>query len=431
MSPIARIYSMRKVCRFSLILLLCQTVLTGSQWVEAQDHWPQWRGPHRDGTVQGIRWPDDLQPETLKVGWIVDAGLSYSGPVVDASRVYLTETRNREREVVRALDRRTGEELWSTSWSGALEVPFFAKANGDWIRATPAVDGDRLYVAGMRDYLACLDARTGEVVWSYDFPKQTGSPLPDFGFVSSPLVLGEFVYVQAGGGFCKLNKHNGELLWIVLQDGGGMNGSAFSSPFAAELGGQQTLLVQTRNDLAAVDPATGSVLWKQTIPAFRGMNILTPTIYRDSFFTSSYGGSSWLYKLPAPDGEPVQVWKNKVEGYMSSPVIVGDFAYLHLKNQRFTCIDLRSGESQWTTQPFGKYWSLVTDGSNILALDQQGDLFLARANPEKFELLDRRKVTEAESWAHIAVAGEQVFVRDLQSLRSFQWKPRVRDESRD
>lgn len=418
-------HTLRLLC---LTVLICLTGVTFPRQVLAQETWPQWRGPHRDGSIRDVRWPDDLKPETFSVAWKVDAGLSYSGPVVDALRVYITETRNRSQEVVRALDRRTGEELWSTAWDGALDVPFFAKANGDWIRATPAVDGEHVYVAGMRDYLACLDARTGEVVWSFDFPQRTQSPLPDFGFVSSPLVLGEFVYVQAGGGFCKLNKRNGELLWVVLQDGGGMNGSAFSSPFATEIDKQTTLFVQTRNDLAAIDPATGSVLWKQTIPAFRGMNILTPTIYRDSFFTSSYGGSTWLYKLPAPNGEPVQVWKNKVEGYMSSPVIVGDYAYLHLKNQRFTCIDLRSGESQWTTQPFGKYWSLVTDGSNILALDQQGELFLVRANPEAFELLDRRKVSDSESWAHLAVAGEQVFVRDLQSLRTFHWKSPAREE---
>ena len=31
--------------------------------------------------------------------------------------------------------------------------------------------------------------------------------------------------------------------------------------------------------LAGVDPESGDVLWSQEVPAYRGMNILTPTVY--------------------------------------------------------------------------------------------------------------------------------------------------------
>jgi outer membrane protein assembly factor BamB len=64
----------------------------------------------------------------------------------------------------------------------------FSPANGSWIRATPALDGDRLYVAGMKDVLVCLDVESGTILWKLDFVNDTGSPLPDFGFISSPLV---------------------------------------------------------------------------------------------------------------------------------------------------------------------------------------------------------------------------------------------------
>ena len=56
-------------------------------------------------------------------------------------------------EVVTAFDRQTGEQVWQVRWPGAMKVPFFAASNGSWIRATPAFDGERLYVAGMRDVL--------------------------------------------------------------------------------------------------------------------------------------------------------------------------------------------------------------------------------------------------------------------------------------
>ena len=79
--------------------------------------WTQWRGPSRDGHSLGEAWASDLSPANLVEVWRVDElGPSYSGPVVDAERVYTTETIDEEYEVVRAISRATGEELWQTSW---------------------------------------------------------------------------------------------------------------------------------------------------------------------------------------------------------------------------------------------------------------------------------------------------------------------------
>ena len=58
----------------------------------------------------------------------------------------------------------------------------------------------------------------------------------------------------------------------------------------------------------------------------------------------------------------------------------------------------------------------------ILALDQRGQLFLLRANRDKFDLLDQRKLTSEETWAHLAVVGDQLFVRDLHGLSAWRWK---------
>ncbi|MBD3674886.1 MAG: PQQ-like beta-propeller repeat protein [Planctomycetaceae bacterium] len=401
------------------LLSLCLLLLSlSSSIASGGELWPQWRGPHRDSQVQNETWPDSLDDEHLKLQWEAKAGLSYSGPIVDRQHVYITETRNRKTEVVRAYNRNTGEQVWEAEWEGAMEVPFFAKANGDWIRATPATDGQFLYVAGMKDVLICLDCKTGKQIWRYDFPAKDGTKIPAFGFVSSPLIHGDSVYVQAGEGFCRLNRKTGELIWKALTDGGGMFGSAFSSPFLYEQQGQAQILVQTRSDLASVDPDSGKVLWKMPITAFRGMNILTPTVYQDSIFTSSYGGGTWLLK--PKNGELEELWKNKVEGYMSSPVVIGDYVYHHLKNQRFTCLDLESGESKWTTKPFGKYWSMIANGSIILALDEEGTLFLIDATPEEFKLLDSRRVTDSPAWAHVANSNGQVFIRDLESLKVYE-----------
>jgi outer membrane protein assembly factor BamB len=84
------------------------------------------------------------------------------------------------------------------------------------------------------------------------------------------------VYVQAGAGFCKVNKQSGKVVWRVLTDGGGMFGSAFSSPVYRTLCGKPQLVVQTRMKLAGVEPESGKVLWSQDIPAMLGMNTRCP-----------------------------------------------------------------------------------------------------------------------------------------------------------
>lgn len=388
--------------------------------------WPQWRGPTRDGQFSGAKWPEKLDPNHLQQSWSVALGPGYSGPIVGIDRVFTTETKDKKVEVVKAFDRNTGKQLWQAQWEGAVSVPFFAKSNGDWIRSTPALDGDRLYVAGMRDVLVCLDARDGKEIWQMDFVKELGSPPPDFGFVCSPLVDGDSVYVQAGASFLRLNKSNGQIVWRTLKDQGGMWGSVFSSPIFAELAGKRQLVVQTREKLAGVDPADGNVLWEKPIEAFQGMNILTPVALRDTLFTSTYGGKTIGFKVAHADGKWTvsETWRHKAQGYMSTPVVIAGLAYHHLKSQRVMAIEVETGRELWTSkESFGKYWSLVASGERMLALDQRGVLFLLRANQEKLDVLDQRKLTDGETWAHLAVAGDQLFVRELNALTAWRWLP--------
>jgi outer membrane protein assembly factor BamB len=362
--------------------------------------------------------------DSLEKLWRVPLGRSYSGPIVSDDLVFTTETRNKESEAAIALDRKTGMERWRTEWQADMKVPFFAASNGSWIRSTPAYDGACLYVAGMRDVLVCLDARTGKEQWRIDFVNQFETALPAFGFVSSPLLDGDAVFVQAGASVVRLKRGSGEVIWRSLKDEGGMNGSAFSSPVIADLAGKRQLLVQTREKLAGVDVETGAVLWTQTVPAFRGMNILTPVVVGDAVFTSSYQNKSWLYTVSkdADRFRVVEAWNNSTRGYMSTPVVIDGYAYMHLQNQRCACIDLKTGEQTWTSQRFGKYWSLIAQGNRILALDSNGTLLLIDANPEKFELIDKLKISDAETWAHLAISGDDLFVRELDALAAYRWR---------
>lgn len=385
--------------------------------------WPQWRGPTRDGHADGDAWPESLGEDRLKLAWRVELGPSYSGPIVIGDRVFTTETRDEQTEVASAYDRKTGDQLWDVEWPGAMTVPFFAASNGSWIRATPASDGTTLYVAGMRDVIMALDNATGEERWRIDFPKDFGTEVPKFGGVSSPLVTEDALYAQVGSGFAKIDKRTGKVLWRVARDDGGMSGGAFSSPYLTTKNGKAVAFVQTRQELKGIDAETGDELWSQPIEAFRGMNILTPTVYQDAFFTSAHTGRSQLWRRAGiAAAELEEVWSNKSQAYMSSPVVVGDHLYLHLRNQRLQCLDLKTGEEAWRSKPFGKYQSLVVLGERILALDSDGELVLFRATPEKLDVIERRKISDTETWGYLAVSDGQLFVRELNALAVYDWK---------
>lgn len=403
--------------------LLGICLLHGFQISAVADDWAQWRGPARDGMAPAApKWPASL--DGLAQKWRIDLDSSYSGPIVVGDTVVTTASKDKTYEMAMALEASTGKEKWRVQWEGHQGVPFYAASNGDWIRSTPSSDGKFVYIAGMRDVLVCLELKTGAEKWRVDFVKEMQASPPAFGFVCSPLIDGEFIYVQAGGAFCKLSKQTGKVVWKSLADGGGTSGSAFSSPIFAELAGKRQLVVQTRQKLCGVDPADGTELWGSKIKAFQGMNILTPVVTGNRVYTSAYGGQSSCFQLGKKDSafEAELQWEHKAEAYMSTPVVIAGKIFLHLRNQRFTCLDMATGQQLWLSdEKFGKYMSLIAQGDQILALGERGILFLIKANPEKFELIGQKKISDQDTWAHLAIKGKTLFIRELKALSAWEW----------
>ncbi len=384
--------------------------------------WAQWRGPERDGVSPGKTWPATL--DGLTQTWRVPLGKGYPGPVVAADRVFVVESAADEAAVVKALDRATGKVLWEKRWASGADVPFFAAANGDWVRSTPAYDGKTLFLGDMRETVVALDGATGEEKWRLEAPQRFKAAVPDFGFASSPLVDGDHLYVQAANSLLKLDKNTGAVLWRALASDAGMTESgAFSSPVIATLAGRRQLVVLTRTRLVGVDLGKGDELWSRDVPHFRGMHILTPVVVGDTVFTSPYRQGSYLFAVKK-DGERFVVeprWENKASGYMSTPVVADGHLYFHLGNERLDCLDLQTGESRWRSEPLGKYHSLVRRGEKILALADGGTLHLIKADPRAFTLLASKQVATQPTWGHLAVAGDEVFIRELEAVSAWRW----------
>jgi outer membrane protein assembly factor BamB len=105
---------------------------------------------------------------------------------------------------------------------------------------------------------------------------------------------------------------------------------------------------------------------------------------------------------------------------------LGNTLWLHLHPRKWPHLKprstLKTGNRTWTSDtPFGQYWSMVAQGKRILALDQNGALLLIQANPKELQIIDRLKVGE-NTWAHLAVCGNEVFVRESNALAVYRWQ---------
>ena len=390
--------------------------------------WTQWRGPDRTGIVKGgPTWPGGIGESELVPLWSVAVDESYASPVIADGKVISVATRKKKDEVAKAFDIKSGKEVWNHEWEGAMKVPFFARENGSWVRCTPAISANAVYAGGILDVLVKMDLKTGKEIWRIDFKEREGTQKPAFGYVSSPMLDDKGgLYVQAGDAIAKLDAKSGKNIWRALEDSRGMFSSAFSSPVMANIHGVRQVVAQTRSTLAGLDPASGKVLWSVPVEAFRGMNILTPTVIGNRVFTATYGGGSFMFDIVKNgDGSLAakQSWRDqKLEGYMSSPVVIGNHIYLHGRNQHLHCIDAASGKVAWKSEEkFGKYWSMVARDKRILALDQRGELVYFEASPKEFKLIDRRKISKEQTWAHLAVDGDRLYIRGLKSLTAYRW----------
>ena len=147
-------------------------------------------GPNRDGHVNAQDWPERV-PETPSVcsGLI----LSRQATVLQCWMTHWSTPLKPWTIKLKGLayDRLSGELVWSTSGQ-VVVMPIFARANGSWIRSTPLLDKNRLYVMGMQETLVCLDAGSGNFCGNF---QRQGTQTPAIlRSVSSPLIEGSSMF---------------------------------------------------------------------------------------------------------------------------------------------------------------------------------------------------------------------------------------------
>ena len=237
----------------STVLVAAAAILSLSDVVSnrALDDWPQWRGPKRDGVSaeKGLLkdWPAGGPTLAWQAG---GAGDGYSSFAVVNGRLYTLGARGGT-EYVMAFDTATGRKVWEVA-HGAR----FGNDRGDGPRATPTVEGDRLYAYGASGDIAALELATGKVIWKKNVLRDFGGSNIQWGLSESPLVLSDRILINAGGrgaSIIALNKADGSLLWKSESDEAG-----YSSPVLLELAGRQQAIFFTGQRALGIDVRTGT-----------------------------------------------------------------------------------------------------------------------------------------------------------------------------
>jgi outer membrane protein assembly factor BamB len=394
--------------------------------------WPQWRGPHRDGRAAAGPFRPDWDKTPPKQLWSVPCGGGFSSLAAVGGKVY-TQDRQGGNERVFCLDAEDGMLLWEHSYPADYAGMDQAYAVGP--RATPTVEGNRVYAVGAVGKFVCLEPQPAgppRVVWEHDLAAEFPGSVPQWGVACSPLVEGELVVVQPGGSkgaVAAFDRATGTPRWTA-----GTNPPGYSSPVAATVGGVRVVYAFTGDALLCVRAADGAVLDSYPWPTNFHGNIATPVVVDDYVFVSSaYSmGCALLRAVPAGDGvklERVYDLRRRppLQSHFSTAVYHDGFLYgFDKENGGLKCLDFRTGKAKddWEAERLDK-GSVILAGRHLVVLTQTGTLALVEATPEEFRLVARipKVLTGRNNWALPAAADGRLFVRDEEKVVCYDVGP--------
>jgi outer membrane protein assembly factor BamB len=409
-------------CRF-LIPVFTTLFLTGNHLKAGE--WPQFRGPTHDGVCSekiSTVWPS----EGLKAIWKVPVTDGFSSFALGGGSAYTCEVKDVEgarQEVCIALDCKTGKELWSTAlgiakYDGGGENGAPGNSGGDGPRSTPSYSDGRVYAYSTRMLLKCLDAKTGNVIWSHDVIKDNAGRNIHWGNAASPLIDGGLIFLAGGGpgeALMALDKKDGNVKWKTADDG-----MTHSTPVIATILGQRQVIFFTQTGLVALKPENGSELWRFPFK-FKGAIGISPVVAGDVVYCSeAYGIGSAACKI-AKTGEvfsATQIWfepANVLNSHWSTPVQTGGYLYGLFGQAKYAaaplqCVEIATGKAVWSQSGFGPGGCVLIDG-HILVLSDAGDLVLVEASPKAYKETARSHILAGKCWNGVAIENGLLYAR--------------------
>jgi len=408
------------------------------------EDWPEWRGKGRIGiwTESGIL--DKFPEKGLTVAWRTPINGGFAGPAVAAGRAFVTDFKKsagmKGTERALCLDEKSGKIIWTREWDADYRGISYATGP----RATPTVDGERVYIVGASGILLCLNAQTGNVIWQKNYVKDYGTQMPTWGISGAPLVDGDRLIAIVGGQpdamVMAFDKMTGKEIWRALPSD---SEQGYSQPVIFEVGGIRQLIIWRPTAVVALDPVNGKVHWQQPFRVNLGMSLATPVLSRSRLLVSSFYNGSMLLDL-ARDKASV-IWKGKsdseintdgLHAVVNTPVIDGDYTYGICSYGQFRCLNLKTGERVWESMEVTKEkarWAsgfIVRNGDRYFINNDRGELIIAKLSAKGYQEVSRtqlikpttnpgnRRELGAVNWSHPAYANRHIVARNDEEIIS-------------
>ncbi|HZL36135.1 MAG TPA: PQQ-binding-like beta-propeller repeat protein [Tepidisphaeraceae bacterium] len=386
----------------TLLTITCVALLASSL---RADDWPNYRGPHHDGTSSETGWTTQWPPQGPPVLWKANVGTGLSSFAVGGGRAY-TAGNTDNTDTIFCLDSNTGKVIWKHSYPSDLGAKFFDGGT----TATPTLDNKRLYVIGRWGDLFSFDAASGKVIWQENIHTETKIRVPGWGFSGSPLVMGDLLVLNVGEAGVAVNKRTGRIIWKSASKDAG-----YSTPVPMSADGKSLVVLSNALAILAVDLQTGKQVWKMRWVTQYGANAADPIVNGDRVLISSaYGKGAAL--LQSAEGEPKILWKSKVlRSHLNPGVPLGEFVYGFDGDKRndasLKCIEFATGKEKWSAKESGVGSLIIADGK-LIVLNENGELVIAPASPDGFKPIAHAQILGGTCWTSPVLSGGRIFCRN-------------------
>ncbi len=411
----------QSLLRFSLGLGLLSALLVLP--VAAEEQWNQFRGPNGDGTSTATSLPTRWS-ETEGVKWKTPVhGKAWSSPVVWNDQIWLTSaTPDGKQLFAIGLDRETGKVLHDIKVFDIAEPQYCIERNS-YASSTPVVEEGRLWVHYGVHGTACLDTKTGSILWSrQDLPCNHHR-----GAASSPIVW-ENLLILTFDGFdvqylVALDKATGKTVWKTDRNFnyGTDNGDvmkAYGTPSVVKVGDHLELVSPSAGSCAAYDPRTGKELWRVKSG---GMNAsCRPVVSNDIAIMGTADGGFHLFAVRLGGegdvtGSRVE-WKlSKGAPRYSSPIVAEGLLYSANEQGVITCVEPETGDVVWQKRLGGLFMPspIYADGK-LYFVTEGGEMHVVKPG-RKFDLVASNKL-DGEFMASPALAGKHLILRSKDAV---------------
>ena len=330
------------------------------------------------------------------------------------------------KEVAHLLQASDGKEIWQLPYANVFEDEW-----GAGPRATPLIDGDRLYVQSCDGQFRCLSLVDGKTVWEVNYDK-------DFGVKFLGGKSNEGTATRRGNNGCGVIDGNRIILPVGSTNGAslvcfdkltgrvfwktGADEAAYSSAIVATLAGVKQIVALTAEALLGAELDSGKLLWRVPFKTDAKRHAGSPVVVGDTVLVNSQTIGLVATRISADSAglKASEAWANKsLKINLATPVPVGQYLYSQGVSPNYICADALNGEIKWAQPGFTgdkkAYCSTIVVGKNLLVLTYDGQLLLLAADPGKYTELARLQVC-GKTWSFPAFADGKLFVRDGREL---------------